>query len=104
MVIPIAGTVKPTPRFRKPPWDWCSPEWLRIDASLPEDHPARALRAALDQLDWDELFAACPRTGSEAYPPDLMLGLVLFELHDGRTSPAQWARDVHDRDSLKWLG
>jgi transposase len=104
MVVSAAGTVKSTPRFRKPPWDRSSPEWLAIDANLPADHPARALRSALDQLDLAALAASCAVVGSEAYPPDLMLAIALCELDDGRPSPARWARDARLHDELKWIG
>jgi transposase len=104
MVIPAAATVKSTPRFLAPRWDRSSPEWLAIDAALPADHPARALRGALDQLDLTELAAACALTGSKAYPLDLMLAIALCELDQGRPSPAQWARDTRLHDELKWLG
>jgi transposase len=104
MVIPDVPTVKSMPRFLTPPWDRSSPEWLALDAKLPPDHPARALRASLDQLDLTALAASCARTGSEAYPPDLMLAIALCELDDGRNSPAQWARDAPLHDALKWIG
>jgi transposase len=104
MVIPAVATVKSTPRFITPRWDRSSPEWLALDAALPPDHPARALRSGLDQLDLTALAAACPPTGSKAYPPELMLAIVLCELDDGRPSPAQWARDARLHDPLKWIG
>jgi transposase len=104
MVIPAVATVKSTPRFRKPRWDRSSPEWLAIDAALPADHPARALRSALDQLDLTALAAECAVVGSKAYPPDLMLAIALCELDQGRPSPAQWARDARLHDELKWIG
>jgi transposase len=104
MVLAAAAAVKSTPRFLTPPWDRSSPEWLAIDAALPPDHPARALRASLDRLDLTALAASCATTGSEAYPPGLMLAIVLCELNDGRNCPAQWARDARLHDELKWLG
>jgi transposase len=104
MVLAAAATVKSTPRFLTPPWDRSSPEWLAIDAALPADHPARALRASLDRLDLTALEASCATTGSKAYHPALMLAIALGELNDGRNSPAQWARDARLHDELKWLG
>src|SRR3954470_12375424 len=86
MLISVAPTVKPKPRFLAPPWDRSSPEWRAIDATLPPDHPARALRAGLDQLDFTELEDSCTRCGSPAYPPGLMLAIALCELNDGRNS------------------
>src|SRR3954452_19477932 len=42
--------------------------------------------------------------GSKAHRPDLLLKIVLYEIHTGRHSPEQWAQDVRDRRSLQWLG
>lgn len=43
-------------------------------------------------------------TGSQAYLPNLMLKMALFEYLQGRISPAQWHRDAQEHDALKWLG
>jgi transposase len=104
MVTLTRGSVNPPARFRKPPWDRTSPQWRKIDALLPADHPARIIRQALDQLDDTEVVAAYHGTGSEAYPPNLMLAIVLCELYNNRHSPARWACDVVLHDELKWLG
>jgi transposase len=90
--------------FATPPWDRQSPEWLQIDDSLPADHLARALDAAVDQLDLTALFASTSGVGSKAHRPDLMLKIALYEMHTGHHSPAQWARDTSDRRCLLWLG
>lgn len=42
--------------------------------------------------------------GSEAYPPALMLKIVLYEFSEGRCSPSQWHRDARDHIPLRWLG
>jgi transposase len=42
--------------------------------------------------------------GSLAYPPELLLKMILFEYLQGRTSPAQWFRDAGEHDGMKWLG
>jgi transposase len=95
--------VKSTPRFLSPRWDRSSPEWLALDAALPPDHPARAIRAGLDRLDLTELIASSAVTGSKAYPPVLILAIALCEYDSGRPSPAQWARDARLHDELKWI-
>lgn len=43
-------------------------------------------------------------TGSDPHPPECMLRIVLYELLDGRPSPAQWWRDARRNDALKYLG
>lgn len=62
------------------------------------------VEASVNQLDTsllDRLYQGC---GSKAYPPELMLKMVLFEYLEGRTSPSQWFRDAGEHDALKWLG
>lgn len=51
------------------------------------------------------LDAAYSGTGSEAYPPRLMLGIVLYEYLKGQLSPAKWFHDQNEGlTALKWLG
>ena len=105
MIRPASQPVKATQRhFAPPPWDRSSPQWRDIDHLLPSDHPARVIDHAVDHLDLSALFDSYSGTGSQAYRPDLMLKIVLYELHTGEQSPTRWARDVRFRDELKWLG
>jgi transposase len=55
----------------------------------------------LDQTALNRCYAG---VGSLAYPPDLMLKMVLYETLEGRLSPAQWTRDIPINDALRWLG
>lgn len=51
------------------------------------------------------LDAAYSGTGSEAYPPRLMLGIVLYEYLKGQLSPAKWFHDQNEGlIALKRLG
>lgn len=43
-------------------------------------------------------------TGTPAYPPQLMLGIALFMILNGRRSPSQWFRAATDCDQCKFLG
>lgn len=43
-------------------------------------------------------------SGKPAVPPELLLRIALFEILDGRPSPAQWCRDTLVNDNLKYLG
>jgi transposase len=105
MIRPASRPVKAErQRFAPPPWDRSSPQWQDIDRRLPEDHPARLIDQAVDHLDLSALFNSYAGTGSRAYRPDLMLKIVLYELHTAEQSPTHWARDVRFRDELKWLG
>jgi transposase len=91
-------------RFAPPPWDHQSPQWLQIEDSLPADHLARIIAAAVDQLDLTTLFSSYAGVGSKAHRPDLMLKIALYEIQTAHASPAQWARDAVDRRCLQWLG
>jgi len=91
-------------RFALPPWDRRSPQWLEIEDTLDANHRARAIAAAVDQLDLTDLFASYAGVGSQPHRPDLMLKIVLYEIQTRRHSPAQWAEDVHERRPLLWLG
>jgi transposase len=105
MVHRARSTVKPhASRFLNPPWGEQSPQWQQIDRQLPPEHPARLLRRALETLDLAALNQSYRGRGSLAYPPQLLLAIVLYELHRGVQSPAQWADDVQRRDDVKWLG
>lgn len=67
-------------------------------------HRARIIEDAVNQFDTRQLRAIYRQVGSLAYPPELMLKMVLYELLEGRNSPAQWHRDAGEHDVLKWLG
>ena len=71
---------------------------------LGPDHPARLIDDFVDRLDRTVLHECYAGVGSAAFPPDLMLKMVLYEILEGRPSPRQWARDIHTNDALRWLG
>jgi transposase len=105
MVAQLPRPVKaPRQRFAPPPWDTDSPQWQDIDRRLPDDHPARLIHEAVQRLDLSDLFDSYAGTGSRAHRPDLMLKIVLYELHTGEQSPARWARHLPLHDERKWLG
>ena len=68
------------------------------------DHPARLIDNFVDRLDQTSLKQCYAGVGSLAYPPDLLLKIVLYETLEGRLSPRQWARDLPINDALRWLG
>jgi transposase len=95
--------LRPTPHVANPPWDRNSPDWQRLDAKLPADHLARQIDQAVEQLDLTALFDAYAGTGSLAHRPDLLLKVVLFEIHRGHLSPAQWHQDLLENEPCQWL-
>lgn len=90
-------------RFATPPWTAESPEWQALDRRLPSDHLARRIDQAVASLDLTPLWKSYLGVGKKALPPDLLLKLVLYEMHNKRPSPAQWSVDVRDSEPVRWL-
>ncbi len=65
---------------------------------------ARIVSEAVDRLDLDTLEGAYHGVGDAAYPPRLMLKIMLFEILEGHLSPAQWFRNAPVHKALLWLG
>lgn len=91
-------------KFAPPPWDRTSPEWLKIDGELADDHLARLIDRGVDLLDLTPLVESYAGRGSKACQPDLMLKIALFEIQRGRTSPALWYLDTKENVAVQWLG
>jgi transposase len=89
--------------FAPPPLDRNSPDWQRLDAKIPDNHLARQIDQAVDQLDLTILFNSYKGRGSTPYRPDLLLKVVLYELHRKRSSPAQWHEDLLLDEACQWL-
>jgi transposase len=70
---------------------------------LPDDHLARKIGAAVDELDLTDLERSYHGQGGLPYPPRLMIKAILYENHQGNQSPARWFRDAKENDALKWL-
>jgi transposase len=91
------------PRFAAPPWDRHSPAWIDLDRRLAPDHLARRIDRLVDQLPLADLFASYAGAGSAAHRPDRLLKAVLYLTQRGRTRPADWHRDAHECEPLRWL-
>ncbi len=102
MVKGIAGADK-RDRFATPPWTTESEEWQAIDRHLPADHLARRIAQAVERLDLGPLWDSYLGVGKRALPPDLLLKVVLYEMHSKRPSPAQWTKDVRESEPVRWL-
>jgi transposase len=89
-------------RFRQG-WPDDHPEFLRIDGRLAPDHLARRIDRAVAALDLTDLFNSYGQTGSQAHSPDLLLKVVLYELHRQQRSPKDWAQDAYENDPVRWL-
>ena len=92
-----------SPRWIPAPWPDDHPQWLTLDRELPPDHLARRLRCFVEQLDLTDLCNSFAGVGSPAYPPALLLQLVLFESQRQQLSPAVWFRDSRESLPARWL-
>jgi len=103
IVVPRAITDTGRARFASIPWHDDHPERLALDRRLPADHLARQIDAAVARLDLGPLFACYGGTGSDPFPPELLLRAVLFETRRGHHRPADWHRDAHECEPVRWL-
>jgi transposase len=90
-------------RFALPPWSSASAEWQALDRHLPSDHLARRIASAVERLDLSPLWASYLGVGKRALRPDLLLKVVLYEMHNKRPSPAQWTKDGRESAPVRWL-
>jgi DDE family transposase len=91
-------------RWRQPPWDEHHPDWRRLDRELPADHRVRLIERLVDQLDCQPwLLDFCAGFGAAAYPPQLFLKIMLYELDQQALSPAHWWRHCQESLPLRWL-
>jgi hypothetical protein len=89
--------------WRLPPWTEKAAPWQELDRTLPADHLARRIRTLVLSLDLDELRRSYLGVGKRAFPPELMVMVVLYELHRGQLHPVRWAQDCKFADPVKWL-
>jgi transposase len=98
-----AGRKALSGHWATPPWNEESPEWLVLDQRLSNGHLARWIDALVRELDLEGFMHGYPGVGVRAYRPDLLLKGVLYEMLQGRLSPAQWTRDFREVEPLRWL-
>ena len=89
--------------WRTPPWSADSRPWQDIDQRLEPNHLARQIRAFVLGLELKELRQAHLGVGKQALPPELMLMVVLYEMHRGQLHPCHWAKDCKFFEPVKWL-
>jgi len=84
-------------------------EWVErdLDASLPEDHPARAIWAFLERLDLSQFYASIKSVlGCAGHPttdPQVLLALWLYATSEGIGSARQIDRLCKEHDAYRWL-
>lgn len=86
------------------PWAEESPQRRSIDAELPEDDVARRIDRAVEMfLDLDDLERSYAGRGHPAYPPRLLLKVVLYAKHRGLYCPSQWHYEARRNLACRWL-
>lgn len=78
-----------------------------LDATLPADHPARAIWALLERMNLSRFFASIKsvqgRAGHPATDPQVLLALWLYATNEGIGSARQIARLCEEHDAYRWL-
>jgi transposase len=80
---------------------------IDIDATLPEDHPARAIWAVIDRLDLSALYAQIEArdevAGASAIDPKILLALWVYATSEGESSGREIARLTHVHSAYRWI-
>lgn len=83
--------------------------WGRIDlnATLPEDHPARAIWAVVERLDLSALYAQIEArdevAGAPAIDPKVLLSLWIYATSEGEASAREIWRLTTLHDAYRWI-
>lgn len=78
-------------------------EWQETRNDLGDDHLAVIIDQAVDRLDLSDLWNSYAGRGSPAYPPDVILKVILYEIRRGRNRPTEWMKDLKETKPLQWL-
>ena len=74
-----------------------------VEDWLPEDHLARFIVEAMEQLDLSNLVRAYAGRGSAAYHPEVMLGLLVYGYATGLFSSRKIERATYDSVAFRYL-
>lgn len=78
-----------------------------LDASLADDHPARAIWAYLEQVDLEDFYSSIDviegEAGRPASDPQVLLALWLLATSEGVGSARRLARLCDQHDAYRWL-
>lgn len=83
--------------------------WGRIDldATLPEDHPSRAIWAVIERLDLGALYAQIEArdevAGAPSIDPKILLALWVYATSDGEGSGREIGRLTHMHAAYRWI-
>ena len=77
---------------------------VELSARFRNEGHVQAVSRCLESLDLSSLYDCYRGSGSEAYPPELMLAVALFLILIGEGSPSQWCKFAGALDQCKLLG
>jgi transposase len=90
-------------RFAAPLWADDAAPREDLAADLPDNHVARLIDRVVANLDMQTLLESYSGRGRKPHRPDLLVRVVLYEMHCGCQSPCQWARDLRHNNVVRWL-
>jgi transposase len=88
--------------YLQPLWEAGQSEW-EVNLEIGDGHLVEMIDAVVDELDLTELLASYGGRGSPAYPPRIMLKIILYELQKGRCRPTQWHDDLKSNVVVQWI-
>ena len=101
------AAVRGAPRVRAASREQLGLEVVDFDSLLPEDHPARTLWAAVEQLDlrlfYEPIEAREGRAGRPATDPKLLVSLWLYATADGIGSARHLDELCRQHAAYKWI-
>ena len=74
-----------------------------VDDWLPEGHLARYIVQVVKTLDLSEIEGAYSKGGSAAYPPVMMIGLLIYAYATGVFSTRQIERATYESAAFRYL-
>jgi transposase len=114
--LPAASPPKPRPRGPDPKRgarlreaERSQISWGRIDlnATLPEDHPARTIWAVVERLDlsalYEQIEARDDGAGAPTIDPKILLTLWIFATSEGEASAREIWRLTQLHDAYRWI-
>jgi transposase len=104
---PVPATRPEQARVNKPVRDQVEMVIRKLDSTLAEDHPARAIWAFLEGLDLAAFYADIQAVdgvaGRPATDPQALLALWLYATSEGIGSAHELARLCEEHDAYRWL-
>jgi transposase len=103
----VPGTRPEQARVNKPVRDQVEMVMRKLDSTVAEDHPARAIWAFVERLDLAMFYADIQAlegvAGRPSTDPQALLALWLYATSEGIGSAHELARLCEEHDAYRWL-